>query len=95
MIQIFIVLSIIIAAAGLGLYIQFAAGEGADERGNAILAKASHVTVSFLFAMFSVLLLVVTFSNPSAELLTLMMVLTFSLLICINSASIMYFRQRI
>lgn len=93
MLNIIIVISTIIAVWGAGVYIGFARGEGVDERGKSILAKASHITMSFVFLTFSVLILVVGFLNLSAEILEVIIVIALSLLIFINAISIMYLRK--
>jgi len=94
-INILIALSVIIASFGLGKYISFSLGEGKDERGNAILAKASHITISFLFVVYAALILVITFSNISADILGLIVIMALSLLIFINGVSILYLRKKI
>ena len=93
MLSIIIVISIILAAWGSGMYIRFARGEGVDERGQSILAKASHITMSYLFLTFSILILVVGFLDVSAEMLEAIIVVALSLLILINAISIMYLKK--
>lgn len=95
MIHILTVLSIILAGFGLGKYISFSSGEGKDERGVAILARASHITISFLFVVYAVLILVITFSNISADILGLVVIISLSLLMFINGVSILYLRKKI
>lgn len=95
MANILIVISVIIASFGLGRYISFSRGEGTDERGKFILAKASHITISFLFLIFAVLILIVGFLNISAEILGVVIVISLSLLILINAISIMYLRKNV
>ncbi|WP_130859265.1 hypothetical protein [Gracilibacillus phocaeensis] len=95
MINIMIVLSIVIASFGLGRYITFSSKEGKDERGESILAKSSHITVGLLFLIYAIFILIISFSNISAEVLGLMVVIGLSALILINGLAIMYFRKKI
>lgn len=93
MVNLLLVLSIILAAYGIGRYISFSFTEGKDERGKFILAKASHITLSFLFAIYAILLLLIVFSNISAQVLGLVLAVLMSLLFLINGLSIQYLRR--
>lgn len=95
MINILIALSTIVAAFGLGRYITFTSNEGKDERGRSILTKSSHITVSFLFIVYAIIILIVGFLNISANMLGLIIVMSLSMLILLNSLSIMYYRKKI
>ncbi|MCX7545672.1 hypothetical protein [Marinicella gelatinilytica] len=93
MLNLFIVISVILSAWGAGKYIIFSKEEGVDERGKAILSQASHTTMSFLFLAYSILCLIVGFLDVSAEVLKVIIVVTFSLLILINAFSITYLKK--
>lgn len=93
MINILLILSNILAAYGIGKYINFSFTEGKDERGKIILAKASHITLSFLFAIYAVLLFLIVFSTIPAHVLGLVLVVLMSLIILVNGLSIQYLRK--
>ncbi|GAA3728035.1 hypothetical protein GCM10022378_16080 [Salinicoccus jeotgali] len=95
MINILIVISMIIAGFGIGKYISFAKSEGTDERGQAVLAKASHVTMSFLFLTFALVVIIIVFLNASRELLGLIFIIALSLLIFINAVTISYISKNV
>ncbi len=94
MIKVLIVISIVVASAALGKYIGFTNNEGKDERGQAIVAKASHVTVGLLFLVFAIMILVVQFANMPTEMLGMLIILLLSTLIVINSISILYYSRK-
>lgn len=95
MLRIITIISILMALLGIGVYIGFSKEEGVDERGKSILAKASHITMGFLFVTFSAIIFIVEFLNVSTEMLKAVMVIALSLLILINAISIMYLRKKI
>lgn len=93
MLQIIIITAIIIALVGMDIYIGFTREEGKDERGKSILAKASHITMGFLYFVFSGLILVIQFLNVTQEVLEVIVIGVVSLLVVINSVAIMYYRK--
>jgi uncharacterized membrane protein len=95
MISILTIVSLVIAAFGLGRYISFSSHEGKDERGQYILAKSSHVTISVFFLAYAIIILIINFLNISADALGLIVIAVLSGLIVINGGSIMYFRKKI
>lgn len=94
MIQIMFVLSIIVAAYGIGRYLSFSLAEGQDERGKTIIAKASHLTLSGLCIVYALLLVLITFSGLPADILGLVVTIMISFLFLLHGVSISYLRKQ-
>jgi len=93
MIAIYLI-SIILAAYGIGVYISFLASEGKDERGKAILAKAAQIAFVFIFLGFSFHLLFIEFFSPTVEQVRTTMIVWMSLVFVSNGISIIIQRRK-
>lgn len=87
-------ISIIIAAYGIGVYISFSASEGKDERGKEILARGAQISFGFIFLGFSLHLLFIEFFNPTVEQLKTTMIIWMSLVFLSNGITIHIQRRK-
>lgn len=87
-------ISIILAAYGIGVYINFTMSEGKDERGKAILAKAGQIAFVFIFLGFSFHLIFIEFFNPTAEQIKTTMTVWMCLVFVSNGISILLQRRK-
>ncbi|AXF56075.1 hypothetical protein [Salicibibacter kimchii] len=93
MIAIYLI-SIILAAYGIGVYITFTSSEGKDERGKTILAKAAQAAFVFIFLGFTFHLLFIEFFNPTVEQVRTTMTVWMSLVFVSNGISILIQRKK-
>lgn len=89
------ILTITLAIIGLIIYIFFLKGEGKDERGEMIMARASNISMSFLTLFFIIFIWITSYSDITVEWLGLLAIASFSILIFIQGISIIYLKKRI
>ncbi|WP_257350790.1 hypothetical protein [Pseudalkalibacillus decolorationis] len=88
------IISTILGVAGLGMYIGFVRSEGKDERGQAILAKASQIAFIFLFLGFAFQGLYIELANPTVEHVTAVIAAWMALVFGSNGISILVYQKR-
>ncbi|GAK12442.1 hypothetical protein [Geomicrobium sp. JCM 19039] len=88
------IISIIIAAYGMGVYISFSVAEGKDERGRAILAKAGQHAFSLIYLGFALFLLYFEFMSPSAEEIRITALIWFSVVFIVKGISIQIYQKK-
>lgn len=88
------IISTIIGVLGLGMYIGFVRTEGKDERGQAILAKASQIAFIFLFLGFAFQVLYIEFANPTVAQVRAVITVWMALVFISNGISILFYKKR-
>ena len=89
------VVSILLVAIGIGVYIGFITIEGKDERGKTILSKAAEISFIFIFLGFVFHMLFIQFANPSVEQIRATISAWMGLVFVSLGISILVYRQKI
>lgn len=88
------IIALIIVIASLGAYIGFVINEGKDERGKAILAKASQISFIFLLLGFIFQINYFQFGSPTVEQLKLMIIIWMAFVFGSNGISLLIYQRR-
>ncbi|RDW16847.1 hypothetical protein [Oceanobacillus chungangensis] len=88
------IIAVILIAMSLGVYISFVAGQGKDERGQAIIARSSQIAFLFILLGFVFQGFYYQFSNPSVDQVKTMTYIWMAVIFCSNSISIILLQKK-
>jgi len=88
------VISVILIAISLGVYISFVSNEGKDERGQAILAKSSQIAFLLILLGFVFQGFYYQFTNPTVDQVKTMTYIWMAVVFCGNGVSILVLQKR-
>ena len=88
------VIAIILATVGLGIYIGFVRNEGKDERGQEIIAKSSQVAFIFILIGFVFQGFFIQFTNPTVEQIQTFIYVWMALVFASNGVSILVLQRK-
>ena len=88
------VITVILIAISLGVYIGFVSNEGKDERGQAILAKSSQIAFLLILLGFVFQGFYYQFTNPTVDQVKTMIYIWMALVFCGNGLTIMVLRKK-
>lgn len=94
MITIFVTLTTLIAVASIGIYLGFVKNEGKDERGKAILAKASEISYIFIYLGFAAQALFFLLANPTVNEVQLFITIWMASVFASNGIAIIVFQKK-
>lgn len=87
-------ITVILIVICIGIYVGFIFGDGKDERGQAIVAKASQIAFIFILLGFTFFGLYQHFADPTAEQLFNAVYIWMLIVFAANSVSILVLQKK-